>query len=190
MTTTTEKEEARADAFAPLTAQLNNKFIANYFKKTTTRVHAQRTEHYQLLTDSVVCVRVSHYTNVAPSDFPQIWKMAIWPSPKEAPVEAGPDLEAKWKFWDALEVEHVLMLTHQLLEVPSSTKGKPGLLFRKFLAGDTPVYLDKRVMDMLSPDLDELKDFRFEQLNGDRGVVRVTVRYNVVYVMPCTLRKA
>lgn len=176
-------------AVQQITGSLDDEAVVNHFKKQSP-VHISRTEHDYLLTDKICVVRVPNYTSLAPFALDPTWQRATFISSKEVPTEAGPDLEAKWKAWEALEVEGQLALTHELLEVPGSVKGKPGIFYRKFALGPETYLYDKRVLDMLSPDLDELEGFLFEQMKNERGLMRVSAKYgHVAFVMPCTIRQ-
>jgi hypothetical protein len=174
-------------------AVLSEKRVLAYFKKPVgTSVSVVRTESDYLLTDKNLLVRVPASTNLGTLAFDEGWQQATWPSLKEPAVEAGPDLESKWKEWEAAPALFEPELTHQFLEIPVAGHHHPGLLYRKFVAvGRGPWYYDKRFLDLFSPDVMDLEDFLFEHLDRvtPDGLMRVSARYGpVAYLMPMRLK--
>ena len=170
---------------------LEPKRVTSYIKRAG-KVHMQRTSDDYLIANGFCCVRVPNHTDLAPFLVPDDRMLVAFLNGKEDPVSLMPHfLEDHWKQWQELDVEYVLKLTHELWEDPGSAKGKPGLFYRKLLVGNTSVYYDKRFLDMLSPDLDELKeDFLFEQLNGCNRMMRVSAKDGpIAYIMRCNIRK-
>lgn len=78
-----------------------------------------------------------------------------------------------------------LQLTCDLLEVVGQ-RGKHGMRCRKFLleGEERPIYIDDRITDIFSPDLDELEGFLFETAGREKPVCVSAHNGIIAYVMP------
>lgn len=170
-----------------ITAKLDEKRVIAYFKKQA-RVFVQNTEHDYYIGDGFVSVKIPNYIDIAPFHLlDNTTHNSFTTGGKDATVSTWPDMASAWAQWAKLDLECEPKLTHELLEIANSSKGKPGSFYRKFLANDASVYYSKTILDMFSPDLAELEDFFFERLTGyNRGLMRISAKYgHVAYVMPC-----
>lgn len=174
-----------------LRGRLNYKRVAQYFRRSGLTVYVERLPDGEyLLSDKLVMVKclpsqeISLYTG-----FPDEWAGARFDCGKGPAIQ--PDETYIARFWDNRMAEewHPLTLTRELREVPDSTSGKPGGLWRKFTFEDAQLvervsYFNKSMLDMFSPDLDELEEYQFEQV-GHNGPMRVAGVYGyIALVMP------
>lgn len=171
-----------------ISSQLRYKNVASYFKKSGLEVSVERADNDSFfITNSFALVRVPQHPDIPYTFFDAKWKRALFSSGKGPATETTrPDQQQGWDHFMRSEY-HPLTLTHELHEVPGSSKS--GTFYRKFIYEDKQLvqrasYFDKRMMDMLSPDLDELEGFGFEQC-GHIGPMRVSaVNGYIAIVMP------
>ncbi len=174
-----------------ISSQLNLKFVAAYFKAMHKErdIRVQRREDSSLyISDGMLAVNVPLHPDLFPfTVFADNWQRATFPHQVTIAQEGGPDIQSFFTTWGNTERNHVLTLTPFLLEIPGATN-KPGGLSRKLTAyklmqEDFNVYILKRMMDMLNPDLDILKGFLFET-SGHECPVRVSAVNGIVaYLM-------
>lgn len=176
-----------AQAAVRVTSRLNNKRVTAYFKRGGLDVHVERTENGLFIANGFCSVRVEQHPDIPYTLFDEAWKRATFSCGKAPAVESNyPNQQAFWDRHQGAEY-HPLTLTHDLHEVPGDKKG--GTLWRKFTFEDTQLvqrtsYFNKQILDMFSPDLDELEGFLFEQI-GHNGPMRVSaVNGHVAIVMP------
>lgn len=178
-------------ATTTLRGRINYKRVAQYFKRCGTTIHVEHVgDGEYLLSDRLVMVKVLPDHEIALyTSFPDEWEAARFEDGKGPALEAG--VTGVARFWEntmALDW-HPLKLTRDLREIPGAGKGKPGTLWRKFTFEDAQLvqrasYFNKVMLDMISPDLDELDDFRFEQV-GQSGPMRIAGVYGwFAMVMP------
>jgi hypothetical protein len=180
--------EISMDTVIRVNSQLNYKRIAAYFKRCGVEVHAERRENGDFFLANGFCmVWVPQHPDLPYTFFDETWKRATFSDGKGPATENyRPDQGQYWTRHESAEY-HPLTLTHQLHEVPGDKKG--GELWRKFTFEDTQLvgresYFNKQIMDMFSPDLDELQRFYFEQI-GHHGPMRVSASCgHVAIVMP------
>ncbi len=170
-----------------LRGRLNYKRVASYFKRSGLTVRVERTgDGEYLLSDKLVLVKalpdheIKLYTN-----YPDEWASAHFDSGKGPALQSGKAIMAQ--YWqDAMALNwHSLTVTRELRETPGE-KGKPGTLWRKFTFedGQRASWFNKVFLDLISPDLDELDDFLFEQ-SEQNGPMRVAGVYGpIALVMP------
>lgn len=173
-----------------VSSRLNYKRIATYFKKCGLTVYVERVENGEfLISDKLVMVKVLPDHEIALwTDFHDECKRVQFAAGKApAMASSGPDMQQFWNERMAAEY-HPLTLTRELREVPGGDKGKPGALWRKFTFEDKQLvqrnsWFNKQILDMFSPDLDELEGFQFEQVGT--GPMRIAAVYGyVAIVMP------
>lgn len=181
-----------------ITSGLSIKRVAAYFKqshKENAILVERRADGSFFLSDRVTVIAVSfyHISDLFPfTFFDANWQRATFPTKVMVADEGGPDITALWEREIAGEKE-ALTLTHYLWELPGA-RNKPGTLHRKFATYDEQeeeqreIFVKKSICDLLSPDLDELEGFLFEQA-GTAQPVRVAAKYGYVGILMPLLRK-
>lgn len=169
-----------------LRGRLNYKRVATYFKHSGLTMDVERTSDGEyLLTDRLVMVKALPDHEIALyTGFPDEWVHARFESGKGPAIQSDGPGTAEWWMNTMASEWHPLTLTRELRETPGSTKGKPGTFWRKFVREDCATYFNKAMLDLISPDLDELEDFLFEQATSG-GPMRVSGVYGpIALVMP------
>lgn len=174
-----------------ITSQLVYKRIAAYLKKKD-RVTAERLEDGTfLLSDGLLMVHVPSHPDLFPYvHFSAEWERATFRGKSPLPTEGAPDGLQLWTRLQSEEVIAPLVLTHYLYEC-AGARNAPGILYRKlfFLQDEQEhiTWIDKRMTDLLSPDVDELEGFLYESTSY-RDTVRVSAVNGIAaYLMPATL---
>jgi hypothetical protein len=180
-----------------ITSQLNLKFIAAYFKWAHKErdIRVQRREDGSLyISDGMLAVNVPMSPDLFPFTAFVGWQRATFPHQVMIAQEGGEDIQQFFTSWGNTVNNHVLTITPFLLEIPGATN-KSGTLSRKLAVYNLQeeawtVYIEKRMMDMLNPDLDGLKVFLFETSGHERPIRVSAVNGIVAYLMPkCNIER-
>ncbi len=175
-----------------ISSQLNLKFVTAYFKAMHKErdIRVQRREDGSLyISDGMLAVNVPVSPDLFPfTVFADNWQRSTFHSQNKIAEEGGPDIEVFFRSWGKTNENYVLTLTPFLLEIPGATN-KPGTLSRKLAVYNLQeevwaIYIPKRMMDMLNPDLDALKGFLFETSGHERPVRVSAINGIVAYLMP------
>jgi hypothetical protein len=175
-----------------ITSQLNLKFIAAYFKWAHKErdIRVQRREDGSLyISDGMLAVNVPVHSDLYPWTSASVnWQRVTFPHQVTEAQEGGLDIQQFFTTWGNTVNNHVLTITPFLLEIPGATN-KSGTLSRKLAVYNLQeeawtVYIEKRMMDMLNPDLDGLKGFLFETSGHERPIRVSAVNGIVAYLMP------
>lgn len=168
-----------------ITGELSIKRVGAYFKQSH-KEHPIRVERRDdgsfFLADGLVAVAVPQHPDLFPfTHIDATWERATF-YPKEMHAsEGGPDIVSLWDTLTQDTTLATLTLTHYLWEIPGA-RNKSGALFRKFTQGERDLYIKRTLCDLLSPDLDELEGFCFEQAGKDKPV-RVAARNGFVAIL-------
>lgn len=172
-----------------ISGQLDTKRIVDFMKKVNKvqPLNSERCdEHTALITHGYAIFRV-HPTNefcqlFLPAGMKKVYIPLLTKNPL-APHESNLDIQAGWEKWSPPNDPTVaeLKLTWHLYEVPGAKTG--GTFYRNFIYGycDTDIWIEKTMMDVLSPDLDALKGFIFELATS--GNVRVYAINGMVAIL-------
>jgi hypothetical protein len=172
-----------------ITGELLPKRVAAYMKQShkENTIRVQRREDGSFfIADGYAAVNVPQHPDLFPyTFFPAEWERATFAAKEMTPTKGGPDIESLWARCLADEMQS-LTLTHYLYEI-AGARNRPGHFYRKLATYEltqeiSETLLKKQMCDLLSPDIDELEGFLFEQESKDKPV-RVAARNGYVAIL-------